>query len=208
MKRVLWVCNIMPPAIGEVLKEECSVKEGWISGILEKIIEKEEQLELGICYPVVRPASREGRKITLKSQGSGKEKQVICYEFQENTVKPEEDEGKPLEERMEEIMKSFSPDILHVFGTEYGHALAAVKSFEDKGKILVGLQGMVGECAKEYMAELPKNIQRRKTFRDVIKKDTLPLQQKKFQIRAKREEQILNLAGPDSWHHKFLDPFL
>ena len=41
MKRVLWVCNIMPPAIGEVLKEECSVKEGWISGILEKIIEKD-----------------------------------------------------------------------------------------------------------------------------------------------------------------------
>lgn len=195
MKRVLWVCNIMPPAIGEVLKEECSVKEGWISGILEKIIEKEEQLELGICYPVVRQTDKEGRKITLKSQVSGKEKQVICYEFEENTAKPEEYEGKPLEERMEEIINSFSPDMLHIFGTEYGHALAAVKSFFPKEKILVGLQGMVGECAKEYMADLSPNIQRRKTFRDVIKRDTMPLQQKKFQIRAKREEQILNLAG-------------
>lgn len=195
MKRVLWVCNIMPPAIGEILGVECSVKEGWISGILEKMIEKEEEIILGICYPVLKKSYPGGRKIQLYSQRSQKKKNITCYEFEENTVKPQLYQAKELEEQIQKIIQDFSPDLLHIFGTEYGHALAAVKSFPQKQKILVGLQGMVGECAKEYMADLPQNIQKRKTFRDVMKKDTLLDQQKKFFIRAKREEEILNLTG-------------
>ena len=50
--RVLWVCNIMPPVIGQYLGKECSVKEGWISGILMRLAKEKEELELGICYPV------------------------------------------------------------------------------------------------------------------------------------------------------------
>ena len=50
--RVLWVCNIMPPVIGQYLGKECSVKEGWISGILQRLAKGNEDVELGICYPV------------------------------------------------------------------------------------------------------------------------------------------------------------
>ena len=55
-QRVLWVLNLMPPIVGERLKQECSIKEGWITGLLEQLIKEKEvcSLELGICYPVRR----------------------------------------------------------------------------------------------------------------------------------------------------------
>ena len=43
--RLLWVCNIMPPVIGQYLGKECSVKEGWISGILARLIKEKEEIE-------------------------------------------------------------------------------------------------------------------------------------------------------------------
>ena len=58
--KVLWVCNIMPPIIGQYLGKECSVKEGWISGILMRLAEEKENVELAICYPVADP--KEERK--------------------------------------------------------------------------------------------------------------------------------------------------
>ena len=42
--RVLWVCNIMPPVIGQYLRKECSVKEGWISGILMRLAKEKEDV--------------------------------------------------------------------------------------------------------------------------------------------------------------------
>ena len=57
--KVLWVCNIMPPIIGQYLGKECSVKEGWISGILARLAKEKEEIELGICYPVAEQADEE-----------------------------------------------------------------------------------------------------------------------------------------------------
>ena len=42
----------MPPIIGQYLGKECSVKEGWISGILVRLARETQGPELGICYPV------------------------------------------------------------------------------------------------------------------------------------------------------------
>ena len=35
--KVLWVCNIMLPAIAGALHKEASNKEGWLSGLLEQV---------------------------------------------------------------------------------------------------------------------------------------------------------------------------
>lgn len=37
MKRILWICNIMLPAIGQELHLPYSNREGWLSGIFEKV---------------------------------------------------------------------------------------------------------------------------------------------------------------------------
>ncbi len=188
--KVLWVCNIMPPLIGQYLRKECSVKEGWISGILARLVKEKASIELGICYPVATGAEEEERDIII-----GKNRKIMCYGFREDTVFPEKYGGKALEKRLEEIIGDFQPEVLHIFGTEFGHALAAAKAFNKPSRTLVGLQGVISECAKEYMADLPGKVQERVSFRDWLKQDSMKQQQEKFYIRGEREKEVLRLCG-------------
>lgn len=201
--KVLWVCNIIPPMVAKALGLDYSIKEGWITGILEEMIEQEEALELGIAYPVMERKEKGSFSLFITSSIGKKVKKITCYEFEEDTARPQIYGGKPLEERMEEIFQDFQPELLHLFGTEYGHSLAAARTFPRKEKILVGLQGIVAECAKYYMAELPENVQKRKTFRDLLKKDSMKQQQEKFYIRAERERETLEKAGCVTGRTKF-----
>ena len=189
--RILWVCNIMPPAIGQYLGKECSVKEGWISGILTRMAKDDkEEIELGICYPVAEKSDEERKEVIIEDK-----KKIISYGFLEDMVHPEIYGGMLLENRLEVIIRDFKPDVLHIFGTEYGHSLAAAKSMNDPKHTLVGLQGVISECAKEYMADLPIEVQSRVTFRDWFKKDSMKEQQEKFFIRGEREKEVLKLCG-------------
>ena len=188
--RVLWVCNIMPPVIGQYLGKECSVKEGWISGILARLAKEKEEVELGICYPVANPSEETKKVVRLEN-----DKDITCYGFAEDTVCPENYGGESLEKRLKEIVDDFSPEVLHIFGTEYGHSLAAAKAMNNPNKTLIGLQGVISECAKEYMADLPSEVQAQVSFRDWLKKDSMKQQQEKFYIRGEREKEVLKLCG-------------
>lgn len=187
--KVLWVCNIMPPVIGEYLGKECSVKEGWISGILMRLAKEKTEIELAVCYPVLEKKEEEKKIISIE-----KLKNIACYGFLEDTINPEKYGEGILETRMAEIIQDFTPDVLHIFGTEYGHSLAAAKAMNQPAAVLVGLQGVISECAKEYMADLPKCVQTKVTFRDWLKKDSLLQQQEKFFLRGKREQEVLKLC--------------
>lgn len=188
--RVLWVCNIMPPVIGQYLGKECSVKEGWISGILMRLAKEKEEIELGICYPVMNASEEAKVQVMIENK-----KNIMCYGFVEDTVCPENYGGESLEKRLFEIIHDFQPQVLHIFGTEYGHSLAAAKAFHSPERTLVGLQGVISECAKEYMADLPVKVQNQVSFRDWLKKDSMKQQQEKFFIRGEREKEVLKLCG-------------
>ena len=58
--RILWLCNIMLPMIAEQLHMESSQKEGWLTGLADRILReqesllkagKEPEITLGICFP-------------------------------------------------------------------------------------------------------------------------------------------------------------
>ena len=188
--RVLWVCNIMPPMIGQYLGKECSVKEGWISGILMRLARGKDEVELGICYPVSDFTEETKKEVIIE-----KNKTIACYGFVEDMVNPEKYGGEVLEKRLKEIIQDFKPEVLHIFGTEFGHSLAAARAFGRPERILVGLQGVISECAKEYMADLPLSVQKQVSFRDWLKKDSMKQQQEKFFIRGEREKEVLKLCG-------------
>jgi len=188
--KVLWVCNIMPPVIGQYLGKECSVKEGWISGILMRLAKEKEDVELGICYPVEDSSEEYKKEVIIENN-----KNIICYGFVEDTVHTENYGGEVLEKRLGAIIYDFRPEVLHIFGTEYGHSLAAAKAFDHPEHTLVGLQGVISECAKEYMADLPADVQNNVSFRDWLKKDSMKQQQEKFFLRGEREKDILKLCG-------------
>ena len=107
----------MLPAIGQELHLPYSNREGWLSGIFEKVCGKEVPFVLGICFPL-------DRQLKLTIQG------VECYSFVEDLNTPEKYVPE-LETTFEKIFEDFKPDIIHVFGTEFPHTLAAVKAFHN-----------------------------------------------------------------------------
>lgn len=175
----------MLPAIAVALGKEYSVREGWLTGTLNRVVEEsDETITLGICFPTDMDMGSFQNSIMIEG------KSIQCYGFYENLNTPERYDGK-LEERFSQILEDFQPDMIHIFGTEFPHGLAMAKVWNQPEKTLVGLQGIISECAKVYMADLPEKVQKKVTFRDWLKKDSLKQQQEKFVVRGEREIQLL-----------------
>lgn len=189
--KVLWVCNIMLPTIARQLGTSYSSREGWLSGLLERVVQEQgwNRIELGIAFPVDEEMGNFYRQLQL-----GENTTCHCYGFLENLNTPEVyDDG--LETRFSEILEDFKPDILHVFGTEFPHTLACIKVYGRPERTLVGIQGVCSAIAEEYMADLPPKVQRQVTLRDRIRHDSIKQQQKKFKKRGENEKKALLLTG-------------
>ncbi len=192
---------------------EVSHKEGWLCGIAEEVLKrrKENGIVLSVAFPIARGAvqastagfdTEAGSKMRQELLRDGFcEKEVtwegasfFCYGFLEDTSHPENYDPS-LEQILPKIVYKVKPDIIHCFGTEYPHTLAMCKTFADKSRLLVGLQGICTLYAAGYFADLPEDVIRSVTFRDWLKKDTLIQQQRKFRLRGEMERDALLLAG-------------
>ena len=198
--RVLWLCNIMLPVIAQHLGKEVNNKEGWLSGTYERLkksnfcMESGEKIELGVCFPVGN--EEDEIRIALPD--------LTVYGFYEDTAHPEKYDCS-MEKRLKKITEDFNPDVVHCFGTEYPHTLAMTRAFKKPDKILVGIQGLCYKYAEVYMAGLPKKVQKKKTFRDILKKDSLSEQNAKFVQRGEYEKEALknisHVTGRTRWDY-------
>ncbi len=192
--RVLWVCNIMLPCIAEKLGQEINNKEGWITGLMEAVLTfnrefPDREVQLGIAFPIAK-----GQEFLQGTLPIHEDYDIPFYGFRENVLTAEQYDIA-IEEDMKRIFEQFSPDMIHCFGTEYPHTLAAVKTFDRPERTLIGIQGLCRVYADCYMANLPKHIQKSVTFRDFVKKDTLIKQQEKFVDRGQHEMLAIKGAG-------------
>lgn len=193
--KVLWLCNVMLPVIAEGLHLKASNKEGWLSGLADVVLKrrKENNIELTVAFPapegLLTPRSDVGVYAIDTRYGT-----MNCHAFREAVGSPHVyDEG--LEERMRKILRDCSPDVVHCFGTEYPHTLAMCRVFPEKDRLLVGLQGLCAVYANAYFADLPEKVIRSVTFRDLIKRDSIVRQQRKFALRGEMEREAVGLAG-------------
>ncbi len=185
--RVLWLCNIMLPAYAMAHGLSYSVREGWLSGCLSRIqTEKkdDEKITLAVCFP------SDDAHSSSKEEIEG----ITYYGFREDLDHPEVYDGS-MEKRFREILDDFKPEVVHIFGTEYPHSLAMIRSFDKPERVLLGIQGICSVIATEYMACIPEEVQRSATFRDRLKEDSLSQQQGKFRLRGENETKAIELAG-------------
>ncbi len=197
--RVLWVCNRAIPVVAKHINIECGNKEGWLTGLSEKLLsEKVEDLKLGICFPL-------NDRPNLK-----KECEVTAYTFFEDCVNFEKYDPST-EERFKEIYDDFKPDVIHIFGTENAHTLAACRACEDKSKLLVGIQGLCSVYAEHYYDGLAERIINENTLRDFLKKDNISKQHDKFVKRGEHEIEALsltgNVTGRTDWDRHYSEKF-
>lgn len=189
--KVLWICNIMLPVVAKFLGKEVSNKEGWLSGLFDKIIENQadNHIELAVAFPIPLSGTAERWEIPLENS----DRKLICFCFEEDVNHPER-YMKDLEMQFKGILVNFEPDVVHCFGTEYPHTLAMTKACKEK-KVLIGIQGLCKLYAERYLADLPERVVHRVTFRDWLKRDSILQQEKKFIARGKQEvESIQNTA--------------
>lgn len=184
--KVLWLCNIMLPAVARKLNREASNKEGWISGLADTLLKNREKngIRLYVAFPVQEEPVPDGLEVDS----------MVCYGFREDVAHAEKYE-ESLEPALEKIVNKVEPDIVHCFGTEFAHTLAMCRVFPRKERILVGLQGLCSLIAEAYYADLPGAVVESATFRDLVRRDSLRQQQEKFVLRGRREREIIGLAG-------------
>ncbi len=193
--KVLWVCNLMLPEVARQLNMEASNKEGWVSGLLHALLSPtfSAELQIQVSFPVPRDCCDGDAEIcsgTVEIEG----KPVEYFGFYEDVQHPEKYEDA-LEDRMKRILELANPDMVHCFGTEYPHTLAMCRSFPDKSKILVGIQGICALLAEAYDADLPKKVISCKTLRDILRRDSIAQQREKFRLRGIHETKAIQLAG-------------
>ena len=187
--KVLWICNIVLPVVAKYLGCEASNKEGWLTGLSDKILQNrgDNHIELAVAFPIAAQGKMNRWEVPLEQLGG----KLRCYGFAEDVTHPER-YCEELEAQLEEIVQDFEPDVVHCFGTEYPHTLAATRVCEPS-KVLIGIQGLCKLYAESYLADLPEYVVQRATLRDRLKKDSILQQEQKFIARGKQEvEAVLN----------------
>lgn len=198
--KVLWICNMMLPVVARQLGLEASNKEGWISGMADRVLAegKSSGIALSVAFPMQsmpqKDSARNGDGLLCRGTASVGDASFDYYGFAEDVGHPEKyDEA--LEQRLKNIVDRVKPDIVHCFGTEYPHTLAMCRIFPDRTRLLLGLQGLCTVLAKAYGANLPGKVIRSETFRDWLRQDSIEQQQAKFTERGRMEREAVRLAG-------------
>lgn len=155
---------------------------------MSKYLANSDRIELSIAFPC--------KLISSKNVLFGEK--IKYYPFPQNRNEHE------IYKYLEKIIETTTPDIVHIFGTEFVHTLSMVNVCNQrKIKVLISIQGLVSIYAQHYMANLPRKIQNSFTFRDLIKKDNLVQQQKKFEQRGFSEvlalKKVKHVLGRTMW---------
>lgn len=189
--KILWICNIMLPIVAKYLGREVNNKEGWLTGLSDKILQNQSDnhVELAVAFPMAPQGNVQKWQVPIENS----ERTLSCYGFAEDVIHPE-CYSPELETQLEEIVKDYCPDVVHCFGTEYPHTLAITKVY-DTDKILIGIQGLCKLYAESYLADLPESVIKRVTFRDWLKKDSILEQEQKFTERGRMEVQAILNTG-------------
>ncbi len=177
--RVMWLCNMAPAAIRSVTG---GADRGalWMDHVFDDL--RTHALPMRVLYASADAA--DGILDEQVSFASYAEKAAYMYTAELEAVFVRE-------------LENFKPDIIHIWGTEYGHTLAMINAAEAVGyldKAVISIQGLCSVIAKHYLEGIPGEVQRSNTFRDFIRKDNLRAQQRKFAMRGEMEIKALKKA--------------
>ncbi|MEO4053436.1 glycosyltransferase family 4 protein [Solibacillus sp. CAU 1738] len=189
MKRILWVCNVPIPKIANNMKIKVPNISGWLTGFANAL-EKANDVELHICFPL----------IGLKEMKQGKVGSLRYYAFSQPKLFgfiPVEDPLNTsvlMEKHLDEIVTLVKPDVLHIFGTEYPHALVAAKAFNKPNRTVVHIQGLTSYYWMHFNSGIPDKVKKKFSISNFARGNLLK-QEKKLKQRGEFEIETLKIVG-------------
>lgn len=178
--KLLWLCNRMPGAVKEYLDGKAGAGGLWVDHVLAGLRQQE-----GLTIQLLAPGGNQAGQLDEGCSFSYFET-GLPYEYR-----------KELENWFVSWLEAFRPDVIHIWGTEYAHTLAMVNAAEAVGLLdhtVISIQGLCSVYAGHYAEGVPENVQQRYTFRDLLRRDNIRQQQKKFALRGELEVQALKKA--------------
>lgn len=148
--KILWVCNVPIPKIAADMNISVPNICGWLTGFANSI-EKINNIKLHVAFP----------QLGIKEVKTGTAGKICYYAFSQPKllgVLPVEDqvhESKSMREHLRMIISEVSPDLLHIFGTEYPHSLVAAEEFNKPEKTVVNIQGLPSFCWMHFNNGIP-----------------------------------------------------
>ncbi|HAW09325.1 MAG TPA: glycosyl transferase family 1 [Bacteroidetes bacterium] len=188
--KILWITNIIFPALCKVLSLPKPHVGGWMYGLAGQLV------------------ANSDIKLAVATVYKGNELKIFQLEGIRYFLLPHRSSSgyqNNLEPLWKIICRDFSPDIIHIHGTECPHGLACMRVYP-KINYVVSIQGLVGICARYYYAGLTtKDILTNITLRDILRWDTLFHGKRSFATRGIIEVEYIRRAkhviGRTSWDH-------
>lgn len=184
----------MLPKIAEDLSKPVNSFGGWLTGLSNDLL-KQEEIQLTVCFPIT------SQDVLLEGQVSN-----LNYFGFPQLKKDLGKYNKKVDQYLEKIIEKSSPDIIHIFGTEYGHTLSMVNVCEKLGlldKVIINIQGLVSVCTLHYYASLPNNVIKAFTLRDLIKRNNINgarnEMKKRGQLEVEALKKVKNIIGRTNW---------
>ncbi len=185
MLKVLWIVNTKLGIISEKLLGQKS-NGLWMDALLEDFSSHCDEVKLSVVT-----TSNVNQVIREVENG------ITFFVLPNNPPILYDENEKSNIKYWEELLKQETPDIIQVWGTEFTHGLCALRVAKQLSiPSVIYMQGYLGSIARHYLAGMThKELKKSVTFRDVIKRDSIVQQQKKYFVRTKKEKEMLELSG-------------
>jgi len=188
--RVLWITNTIFPAACKELGISLPFFGGWMYSGMEYLVKTYKNIEMGV-------ASLYSGKSLKKIHSGG-----ITYFLLPRSA-PKYLYDQKLETHWAEVQKLFTPDLVHIHGSEYPYGLAYVNAC-GSGNVVLSIQGLVSVIERYYLGGIEKkDLYRNKTLRDWVKHDSVLQQRLRMKKQGEYEKLLIgniqHVIGRTSW---------
>lgn len=186
--KLLWLCNSVPAVVQSHISGKPIGAVNWVDHVLSGL----------------RQHGCEVRVLCRGREAVGMIDETCSYRcFGEY---PAHIYQSDLEKLFRVELRSFKPDAIHSWGTEYAHTHAMVNAAEKEGmlpKLVASIQGLCCVYTRHYAEGVPYSVQKRSTFRDFVRRDNILQQQQKFALRGEQEiaalKKLRHVIGRTDW---------
>jgi len=187
--KVMWLTNLIPSAV----RAHLNMKAGdgqWVDHVLSGL-----QTQPDIRLRVLSLGTGEA---------SGEVSQTLGYCV---FTEPKPQVYYPaLEALFRRELQSFQPDVIHIWGAEYGHTLAMVNAAKALGlekRVAVSIQGLCAYVTRHHNEGIAQRVIYRSSLRDFLRRDNLAQQAKTYAKRGVLEVEALkkvhHVIGRTEW---------
>ena len=188
--RVLWITNIVFPAIAEKMNLPKVVVGGWMYSSAKRLVDANSNVELAVAT------------VYSGNEFVAQELDGVLYFLLPLQGAKSSKHNKNLEIHWKNVRKIFNPQLVHIHGTEYPYGLAFLNACPDVPAI-ASIQGIVSCIARYYLAGLTTwDVLKSITLRDLLR-GTIWAGQRAFERQGTLEIEIIrrlkHIIGRTSW---------